>query len=140
MAPNAASGRTVLIVDDERVIALDLQHTLCRMGYRAVTAASGEEALRVVETTPPDIVLMDLHLRKGLDGIETASQLRARCDFGLIYLTGSVGEEHKARARLTMPDAWLSKPYFLNALQEALRAVETQLSARAPCLTTPERR
>jgi CheY-like chemotaxis protein len=122
----AAPGKRVLIVDDERVLVLDLQRTLRMLGYRVdATAASGEEALRIADAAPPDIVLMDLRLRGRMDGIETALQLRTNHSFGLIYLTGGVDDEQRARAERTTPDAWLAKPYSQAKLQAALEAAES---------------
>lgn len=139
MNATTASEPTVLVVEDERVILLDLRRTLRRLGYPCiVSATSGVEALQVAEASPPGIVLMDLHLGdKSMDGIETAERLRARFDFGLIYLTGSVNEQQKARAESTRPDAWLLKPYVSDKLQEALQAAAAQLSRRGSVVGRP---
>lgn len=63
---------------------------------------------------------MDLRLGGPMDGIETVTRLRARHEFGLIYLTGGMDHQQKARADCTMPDAWLVKPYELSQLRRAL--------------------
>jgi two-component system, response regulator PdtaR len=120
---------TVLVVDDERVLLIDLQRTLQRFGYPLVAiAASGDEALRVAESAPPTIVLMDLRLRGRMDGIETVQHLRARHSFRLIYLTGGVDEQQRIRAENTAPDAWLTKPYDHAQLRRALEMAGEQLS------------
>jgi CheY-like chemotaxis protein len=76
--PDTASKR-VLVVEDERVVAKDLQQTLVRLGYEVpVTAASGDEAIQLAAQRCPDLVLMDIRIAGELDGIATAGILRQR--------------------------------------------------------------
>jgi two-component system cell cycle sensor histidine kinase/response regulator CckA len=133
MVPNAVGEPgTVLIVEDERVVALYLQQTLRQLGYHVpATAASTADALSLAEKWPPRIVLMDLRLRAADDGIEAAKQLRAHFTFGLIYMAGSVDEDRQQRAAGTEPEAWLLKPFSPAQLEAALQAVELCLAARS---------
>ena len=120
--------RTILVVDDERIVALELQHALAVLGFLVpATAASCADALALAEVNPPQIVLMDLHLRGPVDGIDTARQLRERFDFGLVYMTGGVDAAQRARASATNPAAWLQKPYTQLQLEQALRVAEAKL-------------
>src|ERR1041384_5536840 len=70
-----SKGR-ILVVEDEAVVAADLQQRLTALGYEVTgTAASGREALRLAEAQPPDLALMDIKLEGELDGIQAASRL-----------------------------------------------------------------
>lgn len=84
---------SILIVEDESIVALDLQMRLTRLGYRVVgIAASGTEALQLAEQFQPDLTLMDIRLKGALDGIETAQALRQRLDAPIVYLTAYADE------------------------------------------------
>jgi two-component system, sensor histidine kinase len=119
------SETTVLIVEDERIVALDLRRTLLHHGYRVVaTAATGEDAVHLAREFHPRVVLMDMRLRGALDGIGTARRLRLELDFALIYLSGlGCG----ADAELTHPVANLVKPFtdwqLLAAMEEAEKSL-----------------
>jgi CheY-like chemotaxis protein len=70
----------VLIVEDQSIIAQDLQARLLNLGYHvAGIAALGEEAIRLAGQARPDLALMDVRLKGELDGIETAARIRAEC-------------------------------------------------------------
>ncbi|HEX4337559.1 MAG TPA: response regulator [Polyangiaceae bacterium] len=113
--------KTVLVVEDERVVAKDLQRTLIRLGYRVpVTVASAEDAVRAVAQECPDIVLMDIRIRGDLDGIETARILKKRFDVPVIYLTAYADSETVARAKSTEPLGYLLKPVKLDELRSTV--------------------
>ena len=109
--PPAASTR-ILIVEDEAIVACDLQSRLESFGYEVVgIAVSGEQAMRLAEESSPDLVLMDIQLRGRSDGIQVAEQLRAANRAGIIFLSAHSTEEMLKRAKLTEPLAYLLKPY-----------------------------
>src|SRR2546421_331426 len=94
----------ILIVEDEKIVARGLQRDLEGMGYTVpAIAASGEEALHRVAERPPDLVLMDVILKGGLDGIETSRQLRDRYRVPVIYLSAYEDDQTLRRARETEP-------------------------------------
>jgi diguanylate cyclase (GGDEF)-like protein len=102
---------TILVVDDERVVAKDLQGILRSLGYRVpVTAASGEDALRLADEVAPNLVLMDIRIRGDRDGIEVVRELRERHDVPIVYLTAYADEDTVARAGGTQPQGYLLKP------------------------------
>src|SRR6266699_4695271 len=69
-SPGSMSTATVVVVEDERVVAKDLCIQLAQLGVEVVgTASSAEMAIRLVEQCPPDLVLMDIHLKGAMDGI-----------------------------------------------------------------------
>jgi len=75
----------VLIVEDERIVALHLKQQLTRLGYEVpVTTTSGDKALKCIADAPPDVVLMDIHLEGSMDGIATAARIPAELQIPVI--------------------------------------------------------
>ncbi len=107
------TGKTILIVEDEGLIALHLTEILENAGYQVVDPVySGEMALRALEKPPlPDLILMDVGLAGALDGIETARQVRQRYPVPLIFVTAYTSESMLARMLEVAPDAVLIKPF-----------------------------
>ncbi len=102
---------TILIVEDEGIVANDLKQTLVDMGYDAFAIAdSAEEAIVCAEGTPPDLVLMDIRIKGRHDGIHTAELLRDRFRSAVIYLTAHADEQMVQRAKKTEPYGYLLKP------------------------------
>jgi CheY-like chemotaxis protein len=92
----------ILVVEDEVVVAHDLQSTLTRLGYEApAPVSSGEAALACLEEIHPDLVLMDIHLAGKMDGIATAQRVRERMDVPIVYLTAHSDEATFRRASST---------------------------------------
>src|SRR5688572_4018758 len=101
----------VLIVEDQRIVALDIKNSLERLGYLVVgSTASGDEALKIVEINPPDIILMDIILKGEMDGIETATIVRQKYHIPVVYLTSYSDEKTLQRALLTEPHGYILKP------------------------------
>jgi signal transduction histidine kinase len=108
---NAPKPHTVLIVEDESLVADDLQHTLAGMGYEvSAIAASAEEAIARASEKCPDIVLMDIRIEGKRDGIETAELLRNTFGVPAVYLTAHADEAMIERAKRTEPYGYLIKP------------------------------
>jgi CheY-like chemotaxis protein len=104
--------KRVLIVEDERVIALDLRGALEQLGYDVVGVAStSTRALDLAAEGRPDVVLMDIRIAGDTDGIGTAALLRARSGVPIVYLTANTDSETLERALATVPGGYLSKPY-----------------------------
>jgi len=79
----------ILIVEDEAIVAIDMQKTFQKLGYDVPAIAfSGEEALRKTEELHPDVVLMDIVLRGQMDGIEAAREIHERFGIPSIFMTG----------------------------------------------------
>lgn len=101
----------IQVVEDERIIALDLRHRLEGLGYQvSATAARGEDAVRQAQADPPDLVLMDIHIEGELDGIEAASRIQRERQVPVVYLTAYAEDETLARARASRPYGYLVKP------------------------------
>ncbi|HET6336854.1 MAG TPA: PAS domain S-box protein [Polyangiales bacterium] len=117
----ADSGAPVLIVEDERIVARDLQRTLLGFGYDAFAiAASCEEALARAAEKCPAVVLMDIRIKGELDGIATARMLRDRFASVVVYLTANADPETIARATATEPSGYLQKPVRPAELRSAI--------------------
>jgi signal transduction histidine kinase/DNA-binding NarL/FixJ family response regulator len=112
MAMGEVVDRTVLIVEDESIVALDLKQRLQTLGYEVVAVvASGEEAIEQVASTQPDLVLMDIKLKGQMDGVEAAEVIRTRFDLPVIFLTAYADKETLDRAKQTRPYGYLVKPF-----------------------------
>jgi signal transduction histidine kinase len=102
----------VLIVEDEAIVALDLQHQLEQLGYTVSdVASSGAEAIRKAEETRPDLVLMDVKLQGAMDGAEAAGKLRTRFDLPVVFLTAYADDATLERVKATGPFGYLLKPF-----------------------------
>lgn len=107
-----ATPARILIVEDEPIIAADLEDRLTEMGYVVTsTVDTGEEALVQVEAQPPDLLLMDIQLAGKLDGVETALKIGLTRTIPLIFLTSNSDEASFTRARAANPRAYISKPF-----------------------------
>ncbi|HWA49970.1 MAG TPA: PAS domain S-box protein [Dongiaceae bacterium] len=101
----------ILIVEDERIISLDLSDQLSRLGYEvAGIATSGDAALRHIANDAPDLVLMDVQIEGTIDGIETARRIPAELMIPVIYLTAHADDNLLQRARFTKPYGYVIKP------------------------------
>ncbi|MEM6836594.1 MAG: EAL domain-containing protein [Cyanobacteria bacterium P01_C01_bin.120] len=108
----------ILVVEDEIVIAMDLQATLVDLGYDVPEiVTSGEEAIHTALAMHPDLVLMDINLSQALDGIDAAQEIIQRLDIPVIYLTAYADDETLQRAQQTKPFGYLLKPFDLRELK-----------------------
>lgn len=111
----------VLIVEDERIVARDLQQTLEGMGYEVIgIASSAGEAMHHCVERRPDAVLMDIRIKGGLDGIATAAVLRERFDVPVTFLTAHTDQATLERAAKTRPYGYLTKPVNAAELRSAI--------------------
>ncbi len=102
----------ILVVEDERIVALDIKSSLENLGYAVpAIASSGEAALKKVAETQPDLVLMDINLKGDMDGVETAEKVRANFNIPVIYLTAYADNNTLQRAKVTEPFGYILKPF-----------------------------
>ena len=123
------SGETILVVEDEGLIALHLTELLEKAGYRVgAPAYSGEMVLRDFEKSPhPDLILMDIALAGKLDGIETARQIREKYTIPVIFLTAYSNQNRIEQAKAVSPHGYLMKPVMEDELFAAIhRALGTK--------------
>lgn len=111
----------IVIVEDEGLIAADLQGRLEAAGYSvSPIASSGVEALQIIRETPPDLVLMDIRLRGDLDGIQVADQVRKEFDVPVVYLTAYEDRGTLERASQTQAFGYIKKPIASASLQGSI--------------------
>jgi signal transduction histidine kinase/CheY-like chemotaxis protein len=112
----------ILVVEDESIVALDLQSSLEHLGYEVVgTAATGADALRIAAAQTPDLALMDIQLRGEMDGTATADEMRRRFGIPVVYLTAYSDEATLQRAQVSEPFGYLLKPFAERELQVAIQ-------------------
>jgi len=108
----------ILVVEDEIIIAMDIQDDLENMGYQVIgTVSSGEEAIRYARELSPDLVLMDIVLEGKIDGITAAEEIRSRFNIPVVYLTAYSDNIILERAKLTEPFGYILKPFDDRELQ-----------------------
>jgi two-component system response regulator LytT len=106
------SKTNILIVEDESIVAKDIQMSLRKLGYNVVAICSnGEDAIRAAEEHGPDLVLMDIMLKGDMSGIEAAEQIRSRFNVPIIYLTAYADESTLSKAKITEPYGYIIKPF-----------------------------
>ncbi|NMB80095.1 MAG: PAS domain S-box protein, partial [Methanomicrobiales archaeon] len=113
----AMDKKTILIVEDEQIAAMDLKETLLLLGYEVIgTVRSGEKAVERVQENVPDLILMDIHLAGEMDGVDAAKAILSKHTVPIIYLTAYADAELISRARETRPYGYIIKPYDNRAL------------------------
>ena len=111
----------VFVVEDEALIAMELLDRLGELGYHACGhAANGEHALHAIARATPDVVLMDIHLGPGIDGIDTARQLQETHDIPIVFLTAYCDATLVARAAQVDAFGYVLKPFTAEAVRAAL--------------------
>jgi class 3 adenylate cyclase/CheY-like chemotaxis protein/DNA polymerase III delta prime subunit len=119
---------TILLVEDEALVALDIRRTLQRFGYTVcATAATADDAVRIAAAMRPDVVLMDIRLQGPRDGISAAAEIRQRLELPIVYITAHADPQTRAWAAATSPSWFVSKPFSGEALR---RVVDQALANR----------
>jgi len=133
----------ILIVEDEGLIARDIENMVKNAGYAVCGVVStGEEAIEKAGKTQPDLILMDIILRGDMDGVEAAERIREHLNIPVIYLTAHTDENTLDRAKLTEPQGYTLKPVeqkeLLTVIEMALykHQMEMKLKEREGWLAT----
>src|SRR4030042_4404015 len=128
----------ILIVEDEGLIARDIEDMVRNAGYEVcAVVGTGEDAIRRAETTHPDLILMDIILRGAMDGVEAAERIREQYSIPVIYLTAHTDENTLQRAKLTEPLGYTLKPV---EQKELMTVIEMALYKHQMELKLKERR
>jgi PAS domain S-box-containing protein len=102
----------ILIVEDEKIVARDIENRLKSFGYAvAAVVSTGEAAIKKAAETRPDLVLMDILLKGDMDGVKAAEQIHDRFDIPIIYLTAFADDKTLQRAKITEPYGYIIKPF-----------------------------
>ena len=115
------SGEQILVVEDQRAVAGALQMRLRGLGYAVLgVAKNGLEAIEKATELHPDLILMDIKLGEGMDGIEAAHQIRSQLDIPVVYVSAYVDQKLLERARQTHPAGFINKPFTTKDLLTAI--------------------
>jgi CheY-like chemotaxis protein len=125
----AVSKGKILIAEDERIIAWEMESMVMDLGYE-VTAitSSGEDTVEKTKEELPDLILMNVKLKGEMDGIEAVQEIQSRYQIPVIDISAYSDEETVCRARGTSPFGYLDKPFRQSDLEIA---IESALFRRA---------
>lgn len=138
----------ILVVEDEGIIAKDLDYTLKGLGYTVPAIAfSGEDAIKKAAELRPDLVVIDIVLKGHMDGVQAAEEIRDRFDIPVIYLTAYSDDKTLERAKVTQPFGYIVKPFderelytniemvlFKHNMERKLRESKQWLSTTLRCI------
>ena len=135
--------KRILIVEDEALTVLALKHELTELGYEiAGDASTAADALRAAEENRTDLVLMDIQLEGGINGVAAAAAIRGHLDIPVVFLTAHASTETVASAVEAGAFGYLLKPYTVPELKATIEvalhkhrsetAMRRALSARLP--------
>jgi len=103
---------SILVVEDEAIVAKDIQNSLKKLGYNVPSVEnSGEDAIESAGQHRPDLVLMDIMLKGQISGIEAADQIKKRYEIPVIFLTAYADESTLSKAKVTEPYGYIIKPF-----------------------------
>ncbi len=112
---------SIMVVEDEAVVALELQECLVQLGYAVpATVATGEEAISRALSEEPDLVLMDIKLKGRMDGVEAGKKIMEERGIPVVYLTAYSDDTTVQRAKDTAPFGYVLKPWEDKSLQIAI--------------------
>ena len=115
--------RSVLVVEDEALIALDLACSIESLGYKVLGPASnGEDARRIAQREPPDLLLMDISIQGKADGIDTARAITEEIPAKVVFLTAHSDPATRRRAEAVRPAAFMTKPCTARQMQAILES------------------
>jgi PAS domain S-box-containing protein len=115
------SQKRILVVEDEAIVAKNIERGLKKLGYAVpALASSGEEAIEKATSTRPDLILMDIKLRGEMTGIEAAIAIRRRLDIPVVYLTAYADDATLSEAKTTEPVGYLVKPFEMRELHSTI--------------------
>ncbi len=127
----------ILIVEDEGIVAAEIQIRLEKLGYGlAGTAITGEQAIAAAQESHPDLVLMDIRLKGDMDGIKAADDIYTRFNIPVVFLTAHTDNKTVQRAKLTRPFGYLTKPFAEMDLQIAIEMALSRWQAEVQACET----
>lgn len=131
---------SVLIVEDEGIIAIEIEMVLRDLGYRiAGKAKDGIRALDLLASTSPDIVLLDINLRDSISGIEVAKVIQEKYRIPFVFLTALADANTLEQVKDTMPYGYIVKPFNENDLRTAIELALHRFSAQEQAGATPSK-
>lgn len=114
-------AKKIMIVEDEALLAADIEEKLAGLGYDVIgTANSGEKALAKLEEQHPDLVLMDIQLKGTMDGVEVSHAIKETYSIPVVFMTAYSDNNYLERAKVTEPYGYLVKPVSLRDMHCAI--------------------
>lgn len=111
----------IFIVEDEGIIAADIEMALESLGYKVVGKAwNGDLALDMIASTSPDLVLLDITIQGTLSGIDLAKIIKKKYNFPYVFLTSHSDIETLKKVRETLPHGYIVKPFTDNDLRSSI--------------------
>lgn len=102
----------IFIVEDESIVAKDIQNSLTKLGYNVMGIANnGKDAIDKITELKPDLVLMDIMIKGDLTGIDVSEKLKEKQSIPIIFLTAYADEGTLAKAKITEPYGYILKPF-----------------------------
>lgn len=116
---------SLLIVEDDAIVAEDIRTSLVSKGYHVMAVVKrGEDVLACIEQQGcPNLILMDIHLKGEMDGVAAAHQVSLSYEIPIIYLTSYVDNQSYERAKMTNPFAFIRKPFVAQDLTRTIELV-----------------
>ncbi|REG91053.1 LytR/AlgR family response regulator transcription factor [Algoriphagus antarcticus] len=133
------STTRILIVEDDMIIAANISLQLSNLGYEVTgIETKGEEAIHHALETKPDIILMDIHLKGEITGIDAAHEIHKILDIPLIFLTANQDDATFEKAKETHPFAFISKPFTKQILERTIALVEERIKVNPAAISSME--
>ena len=102
----------ILVVEDESIVAKDIQQSLKKLGYEVLGVCStGEDAMEKAEQVKPGLILMDIMLKGEISGIEAADFVKQKLNIPVIFLTAYADSSTLSKAKVTEPYGYIIKPF-----------------------------
>ncbi len=134
-SPTAAAARRprLLLVEDDFLVGMEVEHSLAEAGYEiAGIAASAEQAVILAERERPLLVIMDIRLSGVRDGVDAAIEIRSRLGIGSLFASAHADPATRSRAEPAKPLGWVVKPYRISTLVEAVARAVDEIGGHGP--------
>jgi two-component system, OmpR family, response regulator len=132
-----SANKHILLVDDEKRIREVVEYALVKAGYRVTALGEGEPVLALLDTDPPDVIVLDIGL-PGIDGLELCRRVRARSSVPILFLSARSDEVDRIVGLELGGDDYLVKPFSPRELVARARAVLRRFDAAEERLTKPQ--
>ncbi len=128
-------SRTILLVDDDALMRRSLAFHMEQAGYKVQTAANAEDAISLVQHTPPDLVILDIGL-PGMDGLDALRELKSEHNLPVIFLTGRRREFDEVLGLELGADDYITKPFDVDVVLAHVKAVLRRSESNIPAEKT----
>ncbi|WP_445476309.1 response regulator [Methanococcoides methylutens] len=117
-------SKKIVVIEDELIVGMMIKLKLEKMGYSVAGIASkGKDAISLVKDIHPDLILMDIRLKGGMDGIETAMKIRELYSIPIVFITADSSKGTRERASLVGHQGYLTKPFMDEDLGHIVHSV-----------------